>query len=138
MVEVILAIDEFDCRLKNLDDIQSQIETDAEESSLGDIIEEAFSYRQRQLEVKIKGEILYQRLVQKKDDIVMSDVVNTNVESSHRSRSNFLGNARLPKLELPKFSGNFLEFNSFFDKFIAITEKMSFPPSPSSLICSPC
>ncbi|GFO28156.1 Duf1759 and peptidase a17 and duf1758 and rvt 1 d omain containing protein [Plakobranchus ocellatus] len=93
-------------------------------TNLEETIDEAFRYRQRQLEIKIKAEILLQKLVGTKED-TSSDTINTHNANSHRL--NFLGNARLPKLELPKFGGNYLEFNSFFDKFLAIVDKSELP-----------
>ena len=36
-------------------------------------------------------------------------------------------NARLPKLELPKFSGKVIEFQSFYDKFNALVHETNLP-----------
>ncbi|GFO43025.1 hypothetical protein PoB_006953000 [Plakobranchus ocellatus] len=110
VVELKHAIDEISSRLQNVDDIQSQTEVDTDESTLKEAIDEAFRYRQRQLEIKIKADISLQQLVDTKEDRG-SDTINTHNASNHRP--NFLCNARLPKLELPNFGGDYLEFRVF-------------------------
>ncbi|RUS87866.1 hypothetical protein EGW08_004399 [Elysia chlorotica] len=76
---------------------------ETEEASIDDTIEEAFTYRQKQVEVKINAEIVRERLMNA-NEVVKADSENLGVGSRHSS--GFLGNARLPKLELPKFGRN--------------------------------
>ena len=116
-IELKSAIDDFSGRLSHLDNIQTQVEEQCDESLLEEIIEEAFSYRQKQRDVKLKAELRLQKLVDKKETILE----NTQKQTVSR-QSNSINTAKLPKLELPKFSGNYLEFTSFFDKFIAVVD----------------
>ena len=51
----------------------------------------------------------------------------SDLNTSQTSTSSHVGRARLPKLELPKFSGNYLEFTSFFDKFLAVVDESELP-----------
>ena len=104
-----------------MDELQSQIEDEVEQSQIEEIIEEAFCYREKQREVKVRAQICLQKLSEIKESHT------SDLNTSQTSTSSHVGRARLPKLELPKFSGNYLEFTSFFDKFLAVVDGSELP-----------
>ena len=120
-MELKSSITEFEGRLAKVDELQSQIEDEVEQSQIEEIIEEAFCYREKQREVKVRA----QKCLQKLSEIKESHTSDLN--TSQTSTSSHVGRARLPKLELPKFSGNYLEFTSFFDKFLAVVDGSELP-----------
>ena len=115
------SITEFEGRLAKVDELQSQIEDEVEQSQIEEIVEEAFCYREKQKEVKIRAQICLQKLSEIKESHI------SDLNTSQTSTSSHVGRARLPKLELPKFSGNYLEFTSFFDKFLAVVDGSELP-----------
>ena len=120
-MELKSSITEFEGRLAKVDELQSQIEDEVEQSQIEEIVEEAFCYREKQKEVKIRAQICLQKLSEIKESHI------SDLNTSQTSTSSHVGRARLPKLELPKFSGNYLEFTSFFDKFLAIVDGSELP-----------
>ena len=104
-----------------MDELQSQIEDEVEQSQIEEIVEEAFCYREKQKEVKVRAQICLQKLSEIKESHT------SDLNTSQTSTSSHVGRARLPKLELPKFSGNYLEFTSFFDKFLAVVDGSELP-----------
>ena len=120
-MELKSSITEFEGRLAKMDELQSQIEDEVEQSQIEEIIEEAFCYREKQREVKIRAQICLQKLSEIKESHI------SDLNTSQTSTSSHVGRARLPKLELPKFSGNYLEFTSFFDKFLAVVDGGELP-----------
>ena len=120
-MELKSSIAEFEGRLAKVDELQSQIEDEVEQSQIEEIIEEAFCYREKQREVKVRAQICLQKLSEIKESHT------SDLNTSQTSTSSHVGRARLPKLELPKFSGNYLEFTSFFDKFLAVVDGSELP-----------
>ena len=120
-MELKSSITEFEGRLAKVDELQSQIEDEVEQSQIEEIVEEAFCYREKQKEVKIRAQICLQKLSEIKESHI------SDLNTSQTSTSSHVGRARLPKLELPKFSGNYLEFTSFFDKFLAVVDGSELP-----------
>lgn len=121
-IELANSLAEFHVRLNNVDDIQAQIEMDIDDSIVEENIEEAFLYRQKQCAVKNKAEHLLQKLREEKD----IDYDRCSSNHSKNVHSSF-GLARLPKLEMQTFSGNYLDFTSFYDKFSAIVDGSDLP-----------
>ena len=120
-MELRSSITEFEGRLAKVDELQSQIEDEVEQSQIEEIVEEAFCYREKQKEVKVRAQICLQKLSEIKESHT------SDLNTSQTSTSSHVGRARLPKLELPKFSGNYLEFTSFFDKFLAVVDGSELP-----------
>ena len=120
-MELRSSITEFEGRLAKVDELQSQIEDEVEQSQIEEIVEEAFCYREKQKEVKVRALICLQKLSEIKESHI------SDLKTSQTSTSSHVGRARLPKLELPKFSGNYLEFTSFFDKFLAVVDGSELP-----------
>ena len=116
------SLKDFNSRLCHLDEVQGQIEIEINETALEETIEEAFNYRQKLLEIRSKAETKLQTL----EHVIDNDKISCASNNSDKSR-NGLHHARLPKLEMPKFSGDYLEFTSFYDKFTAIVDGGDLP-----------
>ena len=117
ITEISNALKEFTTYLDNVTETQNLIEDNIEESELEETIEEAFSYKQGHLTIKNKAEILLTKLESKTNVSLDNDV-------KHVSKVQ----ANLPKLEIQKFSGNYLEFQTFYGKFTAVIDHSDLPP----------
>ena len=100
------AIDEFDKRLASFDDIQSELELTIEtEEALLDCVNKAADFREKARVSRVNATIKLLELTQSDQDAVdKSTCVST-------------ADVKLPKLTLPKFSGDVLEWQSFWDQF---------------------
>ena len=100
------AIDEFDKRLASFDDIQSELELTIEtEEALLDCVNKAADFREKARVSRVNATSKLLELTQSDQDAVdKSTCVST-------------ADVKLPKLTLPKFSGDVLEWQSFWDQF---------------------
>ena len=89
---------DLDNKLKTLDIIQGQIEDLLPEKELEADIEDAYNFRQRAKTIRAKASCIGGIPTKSKDQIT----------------------AKLPKLDLPKFGGNVLEWHTFYEQFEAI------------------
>ena len=96
-------IDELDKKLKNLDSVQGDIEELLSDMDLTSDVDEAYNFIQRARQVRVKAQALVTAQPKKRDELVAETV-----------------GAKLPKIELPKFGGNVLEWTSFFEQYNAI------------------
>ena len=96
------AIDEFDKRLASFDDIQSELELSIEtEEALLDCVNKAADFREKARVSRVNATSKLLELTQSDQDAVdKSTCVST-------------ADVKLPKLTLPKFSGDVLEWQSF-------------------------
>ncbi|XP_068210791.1 uncharacterized protein [Palaemon carinicauda] len=121
-VELQDAVDELDKRLANLDDVQSMLELEICDSK---DLEEDIEYADKfQREVRAPRIQATQRLVDMAKDEShprLSESGSASVDSSCNI------NVRLPKLELPKFSGVLTEWQSFWDRFVALVDDSDIP-----------
>ena len=99
------AATEFDLRLGKLDTIQSEYEMLLEDDELEADIKEAADFRDNARMLRIQAAKILQ--------------------SAGMSKSQKC--VKLPKFELPKFSGNVLEWQSFWDKFEASIHSSDLP-----------
>ena len=99
-------IDEFDKRLASFDDIQSELELSIEtEEALLDCVNKAADFREKARVSRVNATSKLLELTQSEQDAVdKSTCVST-------------ADVKLPKLTLPKFSGDVLEWQSFWDQF---------------------
>ena len=96
------AIDEFDKRLASFDDIQSELELSIETE---DCVNKAADFREKARVSRVNAASKLLELTQSDQDAVdKSTCVST-------------ADVKLPKLTLPKFSGDVLEWQSFWDQF---------------------
>lgn len=109
-------IEEFDKRLNALDEAQCNLELELDEADLENDIEESANYRDQARGPRIKAAKLLAALLA--DD-----------KDSHSSgtRSTAKADVKLPKLELPDFSGEPLEWQSFWDQFRAVIDESDLP-----------
>ncbi|XP_066987482.1 uncharacterized protein [Macrobrachium rosenbergii] len=117
-VELQDAVDDFDRRLAHLDEVQStlDLETDDSQDSEEDIEYADKFWRQvRVPRIQATQRLLAQEKLEK--------------PPSESGSADSLGqcNVRLPKLELPKFSGVLTEWQSFWDRFVALVDDPDIP-----------
>ena len=117
-VELQGAVDEFDRRLATLDEVQSTLELEiSEPSELEKDIEYADQFRRQVRAPRVQAT---QRLLD-------PEKTRTPSESGSSVDSLRLSNVRFPKLELPKFSGDIIEWQSFWDRFVALVDENDMP-----------
>ncbi|XP_066946056.1 uncharacterized protein [Macrobrachium rosenbergii] len=116
-VELQDAVDDFDRRLAHLDEVQSALELEIGDSQDLEDIEYADKFRRQ---VRVPRIQAAQRL------LAMEKLKKPPSESGS---ADSLGqcNMRLPKLELPKFSGVLTEWQSFWDRFVALVDDSDIP-----------
>ena len=117
-VELQDAMDDFDKRLATLDEVQSSLELEiGDVQELENDIEYADLFRR---EVRVSRVQATQRLLDlEKRERPPSESGSTETVS--------LSNVRLPKLELPRFSGELTEWQAFWDRFIALVDESDIP-----------
>ncbi|GFR59731.1 hypothetical protein ElyMa_001802400 [Elysia marginata] len=111
-------MEQFSKRLSAYDEAQGAVELVIDMKDLDSDISESADYRISKRKAYIfAGELLAK---------LTSNVEASCGEGSNKSRSNGVGDthqARLPKLELSKFSGDHTQWQSFWDKFQAVVGK---------------
>ena len=108
-LEVLLA--EFDNRLSNLDSIQAKIELVIPDEELEDDLSKAAEAREEAFECRIRA--------------VKALQAKTQCETG--SLGSGSQSVKLPKLELPKFSGDVLEWSTFWEQFEASVDNSDLP-----------
>ena len=115
-----LAIEDFEVKLTNYDDHQSVIELSMiSEEEIEREVEDGSKYREEKIDVLCKAKKLFEELncaSEKKKAEKTESVVNSEAAGTSCVR------ASLPKLELPCFSGDPLEWMTFWDQFSAIVD----------------
>lgn len=109
---------EFDKYLASLDEVQAEIELESAEQEIEADVEQAADFREQAREVRIEASRVLVRL-----DKVEREAHGNEVGSNGSARPE----VRLPKLVLPTFSGNVLEWPSFWDQFIAAVDSTDLP-----------
>ena len=116
-VKLSAAMDEFDKRLTNLDDVQSRYELslDNEDAILNDIAAAA-DFRDSARKVRTLATEKFKELSGDSD----------NKSAAHVS-SFSMTDVKLPKLNLPVFNGDVLQWQSFWDQFVAAVDSTDLP-----------
>ena len=115
-VELKDAIEEFDKRLEALDAAQVSVERETETDKMEEEVNAAADFRERVRAPRVKAMKI----------LVSESRENTPVVSnSHSNHNNRKTDAKLPKLELPSFSGDVLEWTSFWDQYQAVVHNNS-------------
>ena len=117
VVKLSAAMDEFDKRLTNLDDVQSRYELllEDEDAILNDITTAA-DFRDSARKVRT--------LATEKFKELSGD--SGNKSAAHVS-SFSMTDVKLPKLNLPVFNGDVLQWQSFWDQFVAAVDSTDLP-----------
>ena len=114
--------DQFDNKLKELDNIQSQIEKVTDSEKLSQVIKEAFEFRKNMRASRLKAGKMFESSVpsiSKPEDDSCDKPANDSLGSSHKPI--------LPKIQLPKFDGTSSEWISFKDQFDAVVHRGTMP-----------
>ena len=109
------AVDEFDKRLQAFDEFQSEYELEIEEKDLIDVIDEAAVFRESVKVVRIKATEL------------LASFRDEDDARSVRTSATLKPDVKLPKLVLPSFNGNVLQWQSFWDQFTAVVHCSDLP-----------
>ena len=114
-------IEDFDKRLAALDDAQSAVELGiVEPDKLEDDIKAADQFRRQVRVPRVQA-------AQKLAELLQKTVPQGNANSDGGAAESVLSNIRLPRIELPKFSGNVLEWLSFWEQFEALVGEANIP-----------
>lgn len=112
------AISDFECKLKCYDEKQSLFELELEDEAMLVEIEAGDDYRTKQTEVMVKLKECLNNIKEEKkasSPVPVSDV-DTNSGTPHSKP------VHLPKLQLLHFGGNIIDFQGFWDKFVALID----------------
>ena len=101
----------FDKRLEKFDEVQANYELVADD--MDQAIQEAFDFRAQAMLTRIDAAKSLKALI--KDEIKSTSSNKTKPEIT------------LPELELTKFDGNVLEWESFWDQFVAVVDSCDMP-----------
>ena len=115
------AINEFDRRLEAFDVTETEFEIECEESELDNEIDEIAKYRDEVTLIRAKASEVLSRLREETKGDSDSEIRFQN--HSNRARPE----VKLPKLVLPKFSGDVLQWQSFWDQFTAAVHLSDLP-----------
>ena len=108
------AVSDFDKRLSSLDEQQAQFELELEDlSELEADIEETDKFRRSARKICAEAAKRLKTDSDESDNVSTSSKDNTEV--------------KLPRLELPKFSGELTDWQSFWDRFEALVNQSDLP-----------
>ena len=111
------AVSEFDKRLSALDETQAAVESVITLDELDKDIDEAVIIRDQAKKSRKNASRYLEKI---KSSLVDDD--SASVSSAHSLKT-----VKLPRLELPKFSGNVIQWQTFWDKFKAIVDMSDLP-----------
>lgn len=114
------AVEEFDRRLSTLDEVQSEYELVCDD--MDTVIEEAADYRDNAREVRKEAIIVLVRIEKEEAREAASEA--SSMSSATRAGK---PDVKLPKLVLPKFTGDVLEWQAFWDQFMAVVHNSDLP-----------
>ena len=117
------AVEEFDLRLCTLDATQSECELEyTSETGIVDDVEKAADFHEKSRVFRVKATKLLSDLLPQSDNDGSQAAAGSicTVKAVEQV-------AKLPKLELPRFSGKATEWPSFWDKFSAIVDTADIP-----------
>jgi len=105
------ALKKLENKICSLEEKQREVEDLLEEDKIDGCIQDAVTFLEDSDKVRLRANRVLEKL--------------QSSEEIHTERSKV--EAKLPKLSLPKFDGDFLNWSSFWDQFKAIVDKSSLP-----------
>ncbi len=124
-LDIVDAMEELNIRIASFDDYQAQYEVSCPEEEFDTVLEDGQQFREEARKVRERAAKLLEQL-QNDDE---ADSVSSHSHSTMKTASSGLSrpDVRLPKLELPKFQGDVLEWESFWDQFRASVHESELP-----------
>ena len=114
LVELSDSMEQFDSYMSKLDEAQSDVEVlIADEFQLNEDVQNAADFRDNARKPRIRATALYQTL---------NSATNGRAPSTSSAPSVTSPEAKLPKITLPKFGGEVLQWESFWDIFKATVD----------------
>ena len=113
--ELIQIVSNFELKLKTFDETQSAVEELLSPELLESEIEHSEAFREEKVCFLVKAK-----------ELLETQTNQTESLSDTRTSSN--SHAKLPQLELPKFNGDHIQWQSFWDKFAAVVHNSDLPP----------
>ena len=117
-VEYNSALATFNERLAKWDDAQAAYEAIVEEAELDDLINSAADFREKA--VKVRDELI-------KNWINSQNKENQDNDKHSTRTSNVAPQVNLPRIDLPKFSGDVLKFAPFWQQFKSCVDDLDYP-----------
>ena len=117
------AVQEFDKRLTTLDNVQTELELEISDPELLEAdLDKAASFRSAAKTARLQA-------AQKLIDFDNAEVLEkkSQHDSDGSSAVSTCSSVKLPRLELPKFSGELTKWQSFWDLFVAMVDDSSLP-----------
>ena len=111
-------IQDFDQRLMNLDSVQQKVEVLLDEAEIADDLARAAEIREAAVETRVKA--VRVKLARDRAFAAQGDNESTGMCSSQVP-------VRLPRIELPKFGGEVVEWTDFWDQFSATVDQSDLP-----------
>ena len=118
--ELLEQIEEFERRLKNLDDAQWSVENEVELRELESDIESVAQFRDDNVRIFVEAKQKLTSFSKEIDSENPSAILKVDNKQKPATR--------LPKLELPKFSGDYAEWQTFWDKYRAVINESETVP----------
>ncbi|XP_064083097.1 uncharacterized protein LOC135199108 [Macrobrachium nipponense] len=116
------AIKEYDQRLAKLDEVQEAIEIDIAEEELEQLLDEAHEFRTKSVQPRIQAEDQIRKLA-----AAAAAAGPGSISGQSSSQESDVTNVKLPKLELPKFSGEVTQWQSFWDQYTSHIDATDLP-----------
>ena len=117
IVELTDAVEEFDKRMGNLDEAQASVEMELDESDLDEDIVSAAEFRDKARVSRLEAA----KLIKGSADSNEKSTSSGSVASATRVE------AKLPKLQLPVFSGDVTTWKSFWEQFKVVVDDSDMP-----------
>ncbi|XP_064098123.1 uncharacterized protein LOC135209354 [Macrobrachium nipponense] len=117
------AIKEYGQRLAKLDEVQEAIEIDVAEEELEQLLDEAHEFRTKSVQPRIQAEDQIRKLAAAAGPGSKAG----SISGQSSSQGSDVTNVKLPKLELPKFSGEVTQWHSFWDQYTSHIDATDLP-----------
>ena len=132
--DLLIELEHFKIRLAKLDEVQSNLELELDVSELEEDILEADTFRRQALKVRVEVEARLQELRQAKETEAIKNTTVQAADDVMSISSTSVRNPSLPKIQIPKFSGDVLDWQSFWDSFSALIHENDTIPVISKFI----